>query len=204
MDIFLGSSRVLAELRTSFAALVDSLSGSSYDACGEDVIARMWETESYAMERDRSKQEAYDEMICGCDLAFFLVDEWLGDYTLHEYRVASGSFASKGSPRIVAWVRANAQQAAPCPSLPVAEDATDANLRVLLESASANPEVEVRHLDGENAVLLEMLEIIVGRLGPVPLSLHRNAVWTGHKRLVALEGVPTERVASFERWLANR
>ena len=204
MEVFLGSSRMLAELRTSFAALVDSLSGSSYDACGEDVIARMWETESYAMERDRSKQEAYDEMICGCDLAFFLVDEWLGDYTLHEYRVASGSFASKGSPRIVAWVRAGAQQPGPRPSVPVAGDVTDANLRVILESASANPEVEVRYLDGENAMLLEMLEIIVGKLGPVSLSLHGNAVWTGHKRLVALDDVRPERVSSFERWLASR
>lgn len=205
MDIFLGSSRDLFSMRTSFAALADSITDVAYDYCGVDVTARMWENESFAIERDSSKQDAYDEMIRGCDLAFFLADGHLGDYTLHEYFVAMEAFALHGKPKVVTWMRGDSSpfEASSTDAELSFDTVRDANARLLLESAIDNEDVDVRKLVNQNAVLLDMLGLILQELGPIPVQVKNGAVWTGYKRLVALDGVPLARVNAFQDGLGR-
>lgn len=206
MDVFLGSSKTLNQQRLAFSGLVNALADPAFDACDQDVVGRMWETESYAMERDRSKQEAYDEVIRDCDLAFILVGDHLGDYTLHEYLVAAESLAQKGSPRVAAWVSPATIDVDGTPSAPTLEPVAfaDANTRTLLEHAASASNVQVFPLDTTNAMLLQMLQLMVTELGPVPLRMDGAGIWTGHKRLVSLEGVPASATDAFAAWLAHR
>ncbi len=206
MDVFLGSSRHLSDMRVAFAALVDSLFDPVFDSCDEEIVARMWENESYAMERDRSKQAAYDEVIRACDLAFFLVDGYLGDYTLHEYQVARDSYAASGKPYTTVWVRSGmpfgGTVLADMDYVPT--DIDDANTRVMLTSAMIEAGVHVRNLLDTNTTLLDMLECMTSKYGQVPLSVRDNSVWSGHKRLISLEGVSPWRVDRLESWLRHR
>lgn len=206
MDVFLGSSRMLSDLRLGFAALVDTLADPAFDSCGEEITARMWESESYSMERDRSKQAAYDEMIRQCDLAFFLVDGFLGKYTYHEYLVAVESYAKRGKPSITVWVRLKSVDSKKM--LPTALTApvefSDSNTRLLVESATTVPGVGVRALTSQNAVLIDMLELMVCQLGSIPLQLRGDGVWIGYKRLVSLDGLPKTRVDALSEWIENR
>lgn len=189
MDVFLGSSNTLRDQRLAFSELANSLADPAFDTCGQDVIARLWETESYAMERNRSKQAAYDEVIRECDLVFILVGDTLGDYTLHEYLVAAEACARKGYPRVTVWV---------------SPAASDENTHTLLSHAALAPDVEMHTLTSINTMLLEMVQLMASKLGPLPLRIDDEGVWTGHKRLVSLEGVPAQPQDAFAAWLAHR
>lgn len=186
MDVFLGSSKKLRDLRLAFSELMDSLADAVFDACGEDLVGRLWETESYTMERARSKQEAYDEVIRGCELAFFLVDGTLGDYTLHEFEVAIEAPETQGAQRVTVWLRPEVQAGA-----------YDANTRQLLEMAAERSDVRVLALASEGELLLDMIQTIAALLPLLPLELRSNGVWVGHKRLVDTSTLPEQALHAF-------
>ena len=186
MDVFLGSSKKLRDLRLAFSELMDSLADAVFDACDEDLVGRLWETESYTMERARSKQEAYDEVIRGCELAFFLVDGTLGDYTLHEFEVAIEAPETQGAQRVTVWLRPEAQAGA-----------YDANTRQLLELAAERSDVRVLALASEGELLLDMIQTIAALLPQLPLELRLNGVWVGHKRLVDTSTLPEQTLHAF-------
>lgn len=186
MDVFLGSSKKLRDLRLAFSELMDSLADAVFDACGEDLVGRLWETESYTMERARSKQEAYDEVIRGCELAFFLVDGTLGDYTLHEFEVAIEAPETQGAQRVTVWLRPEVQAGA-----------YDANTRQLLELAAGRSDVRVLALASEGELLLDMIQTIAALLPQLPLELRSNGVWVGHKRLVDTSTLPEQTLHAF-------
>ena len=186
MDVFLGSSNKLRDLRLAFSELMDSLADAAFDACGEDLVGRLWETESYTMERARSKQEAYDEVIRDCELAFFLVDGTLGDYTLHEFEVAIEAPETQAVQRVTVWLRPEAEAGA-----------YDANTRQLLEMAAERSDVRVLPLASEEELLLDMTQTIAVLLPLLPLELRPNGVWVGHKRLVDTSTLPEEALHAF-------
>ena len=186
MEVFLGSSKSLRDLRLAFSELMDALADAALDACDQDLTGRLWETESYAMERARSKQEAYDEVIRGCELAFFLVDGMLGDYTLHEFEVALEASAPAGTSRVTVWLR------------PEEHVGTyDTNTHRLLELAAERPDVRVLPLASEGELLLDMTEAVATLLPQLPLELRANGVWVGHKRLVDTQNLPDQAVHAF-------
>ena len=186
MDVFLGSSNTLRDLRLAFSELIDSLADAAFDRCGQELTGRLWETESYAMERARSKQEAYDEVIRGCELAFFLVDGTLGDYTLHEFEVALEAPAPAEAVRVVVWLRPEEHVGA-----------YDANTRRLLELASGRPDVRVLPLASEGELLLDMTELVCSRLPQLAPELRAGGVWVGHRRLVDTTGLPDQVLHAF-------
>ena len=186
MEVFLGSSKSLRDLRLAFSELMDALADAALDVCDQDLAGRLWETESYAMERARSKQEAYDEVIRGCELAFFLVDGMLGDYTLHEFEVALEAPALAGTSRVTVWLRPEEHAGA-----------YDTNTQRLLELAGERPDVRVLPLASEGELLLGMTEAVATLLPQLPLELRANGVWVGHKRLVDTQNLPDQAVHAF-------
>lgn len=186
MDVFLGSSKDLRDLRLAFSELVDSLADAAFDACDEDLVGRLWETESYAMERARSKQEAYDEVVRGCELAFFLVDGTLGDYTLHEFEVATEACAAQGMPQVTVWLRPEEQVGT-----------YDVNTHLLLETVAGCQGVHTLPLASEGELLLDMIRAVAALLPQLPLELRSDGVWVGHKRLVDTTGLPDQALHAF-------
>lgn len=186
MDVFLGSSKDLRDLRLAFSELVDSLADAAFDACDEDLVGRLWETESYAMERARSKQEAYDEVVRGCELAFFLVDGTLGDYTLHEFEVATEACAAQGMPQVTVWLRPEEQVGT-----------YDVNTHLLLKTVAGCQGVHTLPLASEGELLLDMIRAVAALLPQLPLELRSDGVWVGHKRLVDTTGLPDQALHAF-------
>lgn len=186
MDVFLGSSKDLRDLRLAFSELVDSLADAAFDACDEDLVGRLWETESYAMERARSKQEAYDEVVRGCELAFFLVDGTLGDYTLHEFEVATEACAAQGMPQVTVWLRPEEQVGI-----------YDVNTHLLLKTVAGCQGVHTLPLASEGELLLDMIQAVAALLPQLPLELRSDGVWVGHKRLVDTTGLPDQALHAF-------
>lgn len=180
MDVFLGSSNALVDQRLAFCSLVEQLAGPVYDLMGVELDARVWETESYAMERDRSKQAAYDQVIRGCELTFFLVDSYLGSYTLHEFLVATEQLELCGAPKVTAWVR---PESADCQF----DDNTRELLRRLNDDRARGVRgLDLRSLGSDEELLLDMASILSHEVGGLPLAVRDGGLWAGHERLIRI------------------
>ena len=189
IKVFLGSSCMLHTYRGAFVHLLRSLGEERLDTVGASIEPVMWETENYAIERAGSKQDMYNDRLRGCDLAFFLVREDIGDFTRIEYTAALEALDRCGKPAVRLWVQDH--------DLPRARTA---RLEEFIEDAARDERVVLAHYASKDDLMADMARAVVETCGDVGVRVAHGRLMAGHMCLADVDGLSEDRAGALREW----